>query len=155
MSSKPIFTTSCTIRCPNCAKSMLLKNWKKHCQQMHTMSEAAVNTKYNELKENVEMSKLGAATPDTAGTVEKPCPLTTNTLFSMKKFALTKPTNLDVQVIDIVDQANQLESMELDIQCTNLDSTTNEIESVRIASNAHLDINGNSMLLHCFFRKRF
>ncbi len=122
---------------------------------MHTMSEAAVNTKYNELKENVEMSKLGAATPDTAGTVEKPCPLTTNTLFSMKKFALTKPTNLDVQVIDIVDQANQLESMELDIQCTNLDSTTNEIESVRIASNAHLDINGNSMLLHCFFRKRF
>ena len=155
MSSKPIFTTSCTIRCPNCAKSMLLKNWKKHCQQMHSMSQTTIDTKYNELKENVEMSKSGAATPNTAVTIEKPVPLTANTLFSMKKFALTKPTNSDVQVIDIVNRANQLEPMELDIQCTNLASATNEIEPARVASNPHLIINENSMLLHCFFRKRF
>ncbi len=155
MSSKPIFTTSCTIRCPNCAKSMLLKNWKKHYQQMHTMSQTTIDTKYNELKENIEMSKSGAATSDTTVRTEKPSPLTTNTLFSMKKFALTKPTTLDAQVIDIVDEANQLESMELDTQCTNLDSTTNEIQPIGIASNAHLDIHENSMLLHCFLRKHF
>ena len=35
MASRAIYPTSKEISCPVCAKTMLLKNWKDHCQTKH------------------------------------------------------------------------------------------------------------------------
>jgi lipopolysaccharide biosynthesis glycosyltransferase len=142
MSSKTVYTTNYTIQCPTCAKSMLLKNWKTHCQQMHTMSQTAIETKYNELKKDVEQIKSKIVTPNMIMTVEKPSPLATNTLFSMKKFALAKPTNLEALVVDVDNQMNHLVS------------TSNDIEPAPISLDIHADINGVGILIHFFFGKR-
>jgi hypothetical protein len=133
---------------------MLLKNWKSHCQQMHNISQSAIDTRYNELKKDVEQLKSRTVTSDTTTTVEKPSSITTNTLFSMKKFALSKPTNLDVQVVDVDNQMDTLESMELDMEDTALNSTTKNIESAPSSSSAHEDIDGDGMLPHFVFGKR-
>jgi hypothetical protein len=154
MSSKTVYITNYTIQCPTCAKSMLLKNWKTHCQQMHTMSQTAIEAKYNELKKDVEQIKSKTVTSNMTTTVEKPSPLAKNTLFSMKKFALAKSINLEAPVVDVGNQMNQLLSTELDIQDTALKSTTNDIEPAPISLDIHADINGDGMLLHFFFGKR-
>jgi hypothetical protein len=148
MSSKPVYITSSTIRCPTCAKAMLLKNWKSHCRQMHTMSETAIDAQYIELKKNVEQSKTTVF--DASHLVEKPTPLTTNTLFSMKKFALSKPTHLNVQVVDVTSQINQPQMMELDSQVTSPNSVTHAIEPASLPSNVDIDIHENSMLSYFF-----
>jgi hypothetical protein len=62
---------------------MLLKNWKSDCQQMHTMLQIAIETKYNELKKDVEQLKSRTVALDVTATVEKSSSMTTNTLFSM------------------------------------------------------------------------
>jgi hypothetical protein len=154
MSSKTVYITNYTIQCPTCAKSMLLKNWKTHFQQIHTMSQTAIETKYNELKKAVEQIKSKTVTSNMTTTVEKPSPLATNTLFSMKKFVLAKPTNLDAPVVDVDNQMNQLVSMALDIQDTALNSISNDIEPAPISLDMHADTNGDGMLLHFFFGKR-
>jgi len=81
MPPEPVYTTSCMIRCPTCVKAMLLKHWKNHCRQMHTMSETAIDREYIELQQNVWQPKSTISTLDTPQPVEKPFTLTTNSLF--------------------------------------------------------------------------
>jgi hypothetical protein len=47
------------------------------------MLQIAIETKYNELKKDVEQLKSRTVTLDVTATVEKSSPMTTNTLFSM------------------------------------------------------------------------
>ncbi|CAF1640730.1 unnamed protein product, partial [Adineta ricciae] len=133
MASKTVYTTSCTIRCPSCSKSMMLKNWKDHCRQMHTMLSSMIDEKYNEMKRNVEKSRLTNATKttttDAITITDKPSPIPTNNLFSLKKFALTKTVDSNSQIIYSDNQANQLQSMELDIQNASINSTNPTTES--------------------------
>ncbi|CAF1528067.1 unnamed protein product [Adineta steineri] len=118
MSSKPIYTTSCSIRCPSCSKSMMLKNFKDHCRQMHTMLPSMIDEKYNEMKRHIENSRVttATATRDATTVIDKPSPMPINNLFSMKKFALTKTVDLNPEIMNTNDQANQLQSIELTTQ---------------------------------------
>ena len=153
MSLRTVYTTNCTIHCPVCAKSMLLKNWKSHCQQMHNMSQTEVDVKYYEMKKDVEQSKLGTVASHLV-TIEKPTPLIKNTLFSMKKFALTKTDNVQGQLVDEGDQINRLESMELDTQDTVLNLTTENIEPALISTDVRSNMNNDGMLLQFFFGRQ-
>jgi hypothetical protein len=85
MPPEPVHTASCIIRCPTCAKAMLLKHWKHHRRQMHTMSETAIEKKYMEYQQNFGQPKSKKSTLYTSKSVEKPCPLTTNSMFQIKK----------------------------------------------------------------------
>ena len=150
MASKTVYSSSCTTRCPTCSKSMLLKNWKDHCRQMHTMSPSAIDTKYNEMKQDIDRSRLTTVTLDVTTVVEKPIPVTTNTLFSMKKFALTKSSNLNVQIVGDDSQTNPLQLMEWDVQNTTLDSTIHGIESSPTSSSVLANINEDGMISYSF-----
>ncbi|CAF4081258.1 unnamed protein product, partial [Rotaria magnacalcarata] len=123
-------TTSCTVKCPICGKSMLLKNWKDHCRQFHAMSQTAIDCKYYELKRNIEQSNLSTVTLDTTTTSEQPNSMPINTLFSMKKFVLVKSmiTNENTQAANVDNQVNQSQLMEIDSQNTHLDTPINDIE---------------------------
>lgn len=151
MASKAVYTTSCTIRCPSCSKSMLLKNWKDHCRQMHTMLPSIIDAKYNEIKKDIEKSRSTIVASDVTTVIEKPIPITTNTLFSMKKFALTKSANLNVQIVGDDSEVNPLQSMELDVQHTPFDSTKYDTESSPSSSCILNNINENSMISYNFF----
>ncbi len=150
MPPEPVYTTSCIIRCPTCAKAMLLKHWKHHCRQMHTMSETAIDRKYIEFQQNVGHPKSKIQTLCTPQPVEKPCPLTTNSLFSMKKIVVAKPTRLEVNVVDFSSQMNQSQPMELDSQMTSPNSIINSIEPAPLLSNVDIDIHENGMLSYFF-----
>ena len=106
MVSKIVHTTSCTIKCTICGKSMLLKTWKDQCRQFHAMSQTAIDCKYYELKRDIEQAKLSTVTFDATINSEKPNPMLINTLFSMKKFALVKSTitNENTQAADVDNQ---------------------------------------------------
>lgn len=45
MASRKVYPTSKEISCPLCSKTMLLKNWKDHCQTKHPMILSDVNLK--------------------------------------------------------------------------------------------------------------
>lgn len=162
MVSKRVHTTSCTIQCPTCGKSMLLKNWKDHCHQFHTISQIAIDCKYNELKKTIEKSKLGTTTS------ENPNPLSISTLFSMKKFALIKSTttneNIRAEAADAVNQNNHSQLMETDSQHVLLDSTINcselerspindiALDRTSIVSDFCRSFNENGMIFYIFLQ---
>jgi hypothetical protein len=101
---------------------MLLKNWKNYCQQIHNTSQTEIDIKYYEIRKDVE--KLNLETIVTYdGNRQAYTPLVTNTLFSMKKFALKKTINAAPRLIDADDQMNQLKSIELYTQNTALTAT--------------------------------
>jgi hypothetical protein len=125
---------------------MLLKNWKDHALQMHKMLPAVIDAKYNELKSDIEKLRLSAVTT----VVEKPTPVPIKTLFSMKKFALTKSTNSNVQVIDDSSQMNQLEVVELVVANTSFDSVTHGIPSSPNSSTAFANTNEFGMISYGF-----
>lgn len=149
MASRKVYTTSCTIRCPTCFKSMLLKNWKDHCRQMHTMLPSMIDAKYNEMKKDIEKSRLNTVTLEMTATVEKPTPIATNTLFSMKKFALTKSTNLNVEIVNDDSQMDHLQPSELNIQNIPLDSTIHSIEFSPTSSSIE-NMNEDGMISYNF-----
>jgi hypothetical protein len=68
----------------------------------------------------------------------------------MKKIALSKPTHVNVQVVDVSTQMNQSQLMELDSQVTSPDSITNAIEPASLSSNVDIDIHENGMLSYFF-----
>jgi hypothetical protein len=114
------------------------------------MSETAIDRKYIELQQNVGQPKSKKSTLYTPQSVEKPSPLTTNSLFSMKKITVAKPTRLNVNVVDVSGQMNQSQQMELDSQMTSPYSVTNSIEPAPLSSNVDIDIHENGMLSYLF-----
>ena len=152
MSSKNLYTTNSIIQYPGCGKSMLLKNWKTHGLQMHSMSQSAIDAKYIELKREVEQSKSKVISVTSTTNIEKPSPLVTNTLFSMKRFALSKSTSLDVAVSDVNIEENQTQSIESSTEDTVLNSAISNVEAVSTNSTsacAQMDIN-EECTLHRF-----
>jgi hypothetical protein len=114
------------------------------------MSETAIDRKYIEFQQNVGHPKSKIQTLCTPQPVEKPCPLTTNSLFSMKKIVVAKPTRLEVNVVDFSSQMNQSQPMELDSQMTSPNSIINSIEPAPLLSNVDIDIHENGMLSYFF-----
>ena len=113
---------------------MFLKNWKNYCQQIHNTSQTEIDTKYYEIKKDVEKFSLETiVTYD--GNRQAYTPLVTNTLFSMEKFALTKTNNVATRLIDVDDQMHQLKSIKLYTQNAALTATTERIESVLTSGN--------------------
>ncbi|CAM2728844.1 unnamed protein product [Rotaria socialis] len=149
MISKIVHATSCTVKCPICGKSMLLKNWKDHCRQFHAMSQTAIDCKYYELKRNIKQSNLSTVTLDTTTNSENPNSMPINTLFSMKKFVLVKSTitNENTQAANVDNQVNQSQLMEIDSQNTHLDTPINyiELEPLPIISDSYLSLNENDI----------
>ncbi|CAF3712042.1 unnamed protein product [Rotaria socialis] len=149
MISKIVHATSCTVKCPICGKSMLLKNWKDHCRQFHAMSQTAIDCKYYELKRNIKQSNLSTVTLDTTTNSENPNSMPINTLFSMKKFVLVKSTitNENTQAANVNNQVNQSQLMEIDSQNTHLDTPINyiELEPLPIISDSYLSLNENDI----------
>ncbi len=150
MASKTVYPTSKEVSCPMCGRTMLLKNWKDHCQTKHsmTLSEENLKKEYEKLKKTTTtMSSSSATTNDI---------LSTNTLFSMKNFSLTKhsPTtsslcsssnnnNITVSSIDDHDDVNIYPTQNLDnIFITDVSSTAPEaILTIRAQS-----LNAESMI---------
>jgi hypothetical protein len=58
MASKTVYPTSKEVSCPLCSKTMLLKNWKEHCQAKHfmTLSEENLKKEYEKLKQTILLS---------------------------------------------------------------------------------------------------
>ena len=58
MASKTVYLTSKEVSCPVCSKTMLLKNWKDHCQTKHSMilSEENQKKEYEKLKKAAILS---------------------------------------------------------------------------------------------------
>jgi CHAT domain-containing protein len=84
MASRTVYPTSKEVSCPVCAKTMMLKNWKDHCQTKHSMilSEENLKKEYEKLKQaTISSPSSSEAATDV---------LSTNTLFSMKNFSLIK-----------------------------------------------------------------
>ncbi|CAF4518707.1 unnamed protein product [Rotaria sp. Silwood2] len=75
---------SIKISCPICSKTMLLKNWKNHCQTKHRMhlSEEKLKKEYEKLKQTAGSSTCLSASENVDSTI--------NTLFSTKNFSLTR-----------------------------------------------------------------
>jgi hypothetical protein len=116
------------------------------------MSSSMIDAKYNEMKKDIEKSKLATVASDTTTVVEKPTAIPTNTLFSMKKFALTKSSNVNVHIVGNDSQVNQSQSMETDVQNTVLDSTKHGTESSSISSCVLTNINETGMMSYNFLQ---
>ena len=86
MASRAIYPTNKEVSCPVCAKTMLLKNWKDHCQTKHSMilSEEDLQKEYDQLK------KVAASSPKSFKPATVALPI--SSLFSTKNFSLTKHT---------------------------------------------------------------
>jgi len=84
MASKTVYLTSKEVSCPVCSKTMLLKNWKDHCNTKHPLilSEESLKNEYEKLKKSAVSSSSSFKTATAVSS--------TNTLFSMKHFLLTK-----------------------------------------------------------------
>jgi len=109
-----------------------------------------IDAKYNEMKLDIEKSRLTTMTSDVTAVVEKPTPIPTNTLFSMKKFALTKSTNSNVQLVGDDTQGDLSQLMELNVQNTSLDPTKYGVELSSSSSYVVANINDNSMMSYNF-----
>lgn len=144
MASKTAYPTSQTISCPSCSKPMLLKNWKDHCRQMHNLLPSIIDEKYNEMKRDIEQSRKSTAS-NTTMVMEKPVSAT-NTLFSMKKFALTRSINSNVEVVDSEVQVDRLQSTELNMQMTSRDSRTHSFDSLSTSTCVLPNINVDGMI---------
>ena len=85
MASRTVYS-NVKISCPICSKTMLLKNWKDHCQTKHyiLLSEEKLKKEYENLKKIAGLSTCSSELENIESTI--------NTLFSMKNFVLTKIT---------------------------------------------------------------
>ncbi len=126
---------------------MLLKNWKSHSLQMHSMSQAAIDMKYIELRREVEQSKSEIMNLAATTNTERPGPSSTNTLFSMKRFALAKSASLNVPISDVSTELNQTQSIQSHSQDIVLNSTTSDHEPASTSPCAQMDTN-ESCTLH-------
>ena len=83
MASRIVYS-NVKISCPICSKTMLLKNWKDHCQTKHYMllSEEILKKEYKNLKKTAGLSTCSSELENIDST--------TNTLFSMKKFCINQ-----------------------------------------------------------------
>lgn len=141
MASKTVYPTSQTICCPLCSKPMLLKNWKDHCRQMYNLLPSVIDENYNEMKRDIEQSRKNTAS-NIATVMEKPVPAA-NTLFSMKKFALTRSINSNVEVVDSDVQLDRLQSTEVDMQMASQNSETHSFDSSTTSTCVLPNINVN------------
>jgi hypothetical protein len=121
MASRTVYSTSKEVNCPMCAKTMLLKNWKDHCQTKHsmTLSEENLKKEYEKLKQTTISSSCSSKTTTDV--------LSTNTLFSMKNFSLTKHPPI---TSTLNDNSNN-----------NIISSINNDNNINISSIQYLDSN--------------